>query len=218
MSANVKVEVEQVDEINMLPDEKVLFNNDVFGIIKQESDESRGAKVTRHWEDQNEEHHADASEDFSRARLSQISVENVINGEPKPIKIFKCAQCDHTSIRKSNLRKHMLIHNGTKNSRSIQCDLATNYKSSFTKHQSTPRPTHSATFYCTSCDYTTKIAWNFRKHLLTHKTIIPKIPIASYYQPNFTKFNCTSCDYRTNTEWDFKLHLITHKTILPKKI
>uniref|UniRef100_A0A1Y1MFK0 C2H2-type domain-containing protein n=1 Tax=Photinus pyralis TaxID=7054 RepID=A0A1Y1MFK0_PHOPY len=207
MSATVKAEVEQEDELDTLPDERVLFNNDIFGIIKQESDES-SAKVTRYWEDQ------DASQDSSRAQRPQVSVDDAIDHqlELRTHKIFKCDQCNYTSGQKSILRKHMLTHTGMKMSKGTQCDFVT----SVIKHQSTPRPTHSTTFDCATCHYTTKIAWNFRKHLLTHKTIIPKIAIASNYQPNFTKYNCTTCDYRTNVEWDFKLHLITHKTILPK--
>uniref|UniRef100_A0A1Y1KXZ9 C2H2-type domain-containing protein n=1 Tax=Photinus pyralis TaxID=7054 RepID=A0A1Y1KXZ9_PHOPY len=116
MSAIVKVEIKQEDNINTSIDEKLLLNN-VWGMqIKQEPNEIRGDdSVTSSCQDeQGKECLIVHSNDFSCVDRPQIS------------KDFNCTQCNYTTKYIRNLRRHLLTHKAVKDFTCNQCDYATN--------------------------------------------------------------------------------------------
>ena len=139
--------------------------------------------------------------------------------------MFKCRSCDKRFSSKSNLNKHIKIHDEKKAFKCDVCFKAFNQKSNLTQHYKTH--TGEKPFGCQVCDKKFAYKCALVQHQATHSdvrsvkcSICPegryfktKHQLANHmiyhYEP---KFACSHCDYKTHTKYNLDRHLKTHKT------
>lgn len=84
-------------------------------------------------------------------------------------KDFKCPHCPYHTIRKDNLRKHLIAHSDVKQFQCVICKAEFNWKSSLQLHIKAQHSEEIGKCYkCIVCPYETNYKANLRLHMITH--------------------------------------------------
>ncbi|GBP72622.1 Zinc finger protein 782 [Eumeta japonica] len=115
--------------------------------------------------------------------------------------IYECDYCKYTSVRKSDLAKHMRVHIGKKRYKCQQCEYSSYRMSALKAHIRTH--TGERPFKCEHCEYSANHITTLKVHMRTHTGERP--------------FKCEHCEYSANQITTLKVHMRTHTGERPFK-
>ena len=125
------------------------------------------------------------------------------SGPESKEKKFKCSQCTYSTRHKGDLRKHALIHSGTKPLQCKTCSYSTYSKSNLTAH------THihvEKSLKCQQCSFITKYEKSLVMHQKRHET-----------EAESKVFKCDACTFSSTCKTSYVSHRRFDCTSRPHK-
>ena len=107
------------------------------------------------------------------------------------IESFVCHICEHKSVGKHSLKRHMRVHSNEKPYKCELCDWASKWSGELSRHMS--RHSGEKRFKCNVCDFRTASKSNLVAHMRKHTGEKP--------------FACDKCDFRTARRFNLKKHM-----------
>jgi len=90
--------------------------------------------------------------------------------EPNLERRFACDMCDYKAVRKPDLTRHRLRHQGHDTFKCDWCDATYLGRKSLVEHEAESHPEHRKSFLCGECSYSTNTKADFELHVrLKHK-------------------------------------------------
>ncbi|KAL5266015.1 hypothetical protein ACHWQZ_G006611 [Mnemiopsis leidyi] len=112
-------------------------------------------------------------------------------GESKEKK-YKCSECTYCTRFKGDLKKHVMIHSGTKPFQCNLCSYSTCSKSNLTWHS---RTHVQKSWKCKQCSFVTKYKKSLKQHQKRHETETGSIV-----------YKCNYCTLSTNSKTSYDAH------------
>lgn len=95
---------------------------------------------------------------------------SIIHRDPEIVNWVNCEHCNYKTIRKSYMKRHLLIHKGDKKHVCTHCDYRTVCQGNLKKHLRIHQDAEELDWlHCEHCNFKTIRTSSMNRHLLTHK-------------------------------------------------
>ena len=125
-------------------------------------------------------------------------------------KPYKCELCDWATKWSGELSRHMARHSGQKRFKCKVCNFRTAFKSNLGAHMR--KHTGEKPFACDMCDFRTARRFNLKKHQRKMHTSEVAVQESSELQKDEKSFQCELCDHRSSSEEAIQRHMSVHNS------
>ena len=125
-------------------------------------------------------------------------------------KPYKCELCDWSSKWSGELSRHMSRHSGEKRFKCNVCNFRTAFKSNLGAHMR--KHTGEKPFACDKCDFRTARRFNLKKHQRKMHSSEVAVQESSGLQKDEKPFKCELCDHRSSSEQAIQRHMKAHNS------